>query len=235
VSIVYDNAARTAFSEHIVKAHAGARAATVEEKRLTLAPVYSPNTRDAHNEGTSPEALEEAIIEFAKNGDKRLLLQHGDLGKHFVGDIVSVFVWPFAAKVDMLDPATMKKTTHTFPAGTAWAWVHWKPDAWQLVKTGKLRGYSMGGTAVRRPDPTMAALPHMGYDVRKAGRVLSAQNVKDLRACIEIIAEIISRDPTAAAEKGFAKSDEGVLIAYEDVGVVHLTPERIELLREPGS
>jgi hypothetical protein len=116
------------------------------------------------------------------------------------------------------------------PPSTAYAWIRWSPDVWPLVKSGKgIRGLSMGGKALRVPS-TENGLPKMG-DMGKAGRVLSQRNIDHLRACIATITAIIERDPTAAAERGMAKTAYGVLVVHEDEEVVyHLTPDRIEVL-----
>jgi len=36
-----------------------------------------------------------------------------------------------------------------FPADTVFLGVVWEPWAWEMVKSGKLRGYSIGGRAER--------------------------------------------------------------------------------------
>jgi hypothetical protein len=38
---------------------------------------------------------------------------------------------------------------HTYPAGTPFMGVIWEEWAWPLVKSGELRGLSIGGTAQR--------------------------------------------------------------------------------------
>lgn len=223
----------TTFSEVIFKAHATSRASIVPEKRLTLAPVYSPNRVDAHNEWTTPDALEEAVIDFAKNGSKRLLLQHGVLGAHTVGDIIAVFTLPWQITCKMTTPSDGKVRKMTFPEHTCWMWVRWDRDSWPLVKSGKITGYSMGGRAVRVETPGVR-LPDMGDKVlAKAGRVLSQKNVEDLRNLIAVITALIARDPHAAAEQGMAKSADGVLLADEENQVVwHLHMGGVELLTE---
>jgi hypothetical protein len=41
------------------------------------------------------------------------------------------------------------QSTVDFPANTVFMGVIWEPWAWELIKTGKLRGYSIGGKAER--------------------------------------------------------------------------------------
>jgi hypothetical protein len=214
VSILYDGAARNAFAEQVVKSVLEKRAATVPDKRLTLSIVYSPNSRDAHQEGCTPEALEEAVLDFNKSGNTRLNLQHGDLGPHTVADIMSVFIWPYEVACDFIDPATMKKTKHTVPAGSAWMWVRWDKDSWPLVLTSKIRGYSMGGRAVRVPDPSIGALPHMGFDVRKNANLDSLlDTLKDT-----------DDEHVVQVEDGYLVADE------ERQAVYHVTDYGIETL-----
>jgi hypothetical protein len=215
VSVVYDAAARDAFDSYVIETAMTKRAAVLPDKRLTLSIVYSPNSRDAHNEGCTPEALEEAVLDFSKNGSRRLNLQHGDLGDHTVGDILSVFIWPYEVRCDFTDPASGKVTKHTVPAGSAWMWVRWDEDSWPLVKSGKLRGYSMGGTAKRVLDPSVARLPHMGFDVRKNA------DLQDLLAELEASTE---RDKVVKVDDGWLVADEAAQAVY------HVTAEGVEFL-----
>jgi hypothetical protein len=215
--------------EAILKA-ADVRAAVIPERMLSLAPVYAPNSVDFHGEHVSAQELEDAIMKFAESGDRRLLLQHGDHGAAvFVGTILSIFTWPYSHTVKLRIPGESERQVE-MPPGSAYAWIRWSKDVWPLVKAGKgIRGLSIGGKALRVPS-TEKHLPRMG-DMAKAGRVFSQGNVDDLRECISVIEAIIARDPTAAAEAGYAKSKEGVLVVNEvEQCVYHLTPTSIEIL-----
>jgi Putative phage serine protease XkdF len=254
LSIIMDSVARNAFAELVVKAHSSQRlhepvekAAVTKEYRITTAPVYMPNRRDAHNEAVSEDALFDAVLDFQKNGSRRLNLQHGDLGNHTVGDILAVWTWPYDVDAELLQPATGEVVKLRVPAGTAWMTVQWDKDAWQLVKSGKITGFSMGGTAVRRLDPAVAKLPHMGHKVlAKSGRVLSAANLQLIRDMAALCEELLSKEPRTAAEKSkrdavahdaaLSPDGDGVLMVCEELGgVVHARKSgRIELLREPG-
>jgi hypothetical protein len=216
-------------AETYFKAAATATVASDTEKRLTLAPIYAPDQVDAHGEFVSVDELERAAFEFAKSGNKRLLLQHGDVGAQHVGDILSVFPWPYEVTLPITKAGERPRDVR-FPAGTVFAWVRWDQDAWKtLVKTGKLNGYSMGGRAHRAPG-MVKDLQRMG-DLAKAGRVLSAQNVKDLRDCIAVLTELVAREPRAAEAAGIAKCKDGFLVTDAAAQeVYYLTPDRIEVL-----
>jgi hypothetical protein len=62
--------------------------------------------------------------------------------------------WPYEVTVPMQQPDGTS-TDMTYPPDTVFLGVVWEPWAWELVKAGKLRGYSIGGTAER----IMADLP----------------------------------------------------------------------------
>ena len=116
--------------------------AKAAEQRLTLAPVYSPETRDRHGEWTTAAELERAIFDFSKSGD-RMRLQHQD--GTAVGEIEAIFTWPWPADLPVYDGRGISKGTRRFPAGTAFAWVRWTPEAWAAVRQGRIRGLSVGG------------------------------------------------------------------------------------------
>ena len=52
----------------------------------------------------------------------------------------------FTTTVTKADGTTAQ---HTYPAGTPFLGVKWEPYAWELIKAGKLRGYSIGGSSER--------------------------------------------------------------------------------------
>jgi hypothetical protein len=62
--------------------------------------------------------------------------------------MVEMLTWPFPISTDMTVPG-QGVTKQTFPADTPFLGVVWEPWAWELVKAGKLRGYSIGGSAQR--------------------------------------------------------------------------------------
>ena len=118
----------------------------ISERMFTLGPLYIPNVRDAHNEWTDNEELQKAVWEYVKKGDRRIRLQHDK--EKIAGEFVEIMTWPYEVKV----PIVMKDATQKdliFPADTVFLGVVWEPWAWELVKDGKLRGYSIGGRAQR--------------------------------------------------------------------------------------
>jgi hypothetical protein len=117
-----------------------------DEKRFTLGPWYIPDRADAHGEWTDPEELQKALWNYVKSGDRRIRLQHN---KNVVaGEWVETMTWPYPVTV----PITKADGTmgeHTYPTGTVFMGVQWEPWAWEMVKAGKLTGYSIGGKAER--------------------------------------------------------------------------------------
>jgi hypothetical protein len=115
------------------------------ERRYTLGPMYVPNRIDAHGEWTDPEELQNAVWGYVRKGDRRIRLQHNrDV---VAGEFVEVLTWPYEVTVPMMKETGMSETT--FPKDTVFLGVVWEPWAWELVKAGKLRGYSVGGRAQR--------------------------------------------------------------------------------------
>jgi hypothetical protein len=117
-----------------------------DEKRFTLAPLYIPNSLDAHNEWTDSDELQKAVWDYVKSGDRRIRLQHN---KEIVaGEWLEIMTFPYALSIPVVkvDGETNKIE---FPANTVFMGVQWADWAWKLVKEGKLRGYSIGGKAQR--------------------------------------------------------------------------------------
>jgi hypothetical protein len=119
---------------------------SVDERMFTLGPMYIPYVRDAHNEWTDPDELQKAVWEYVRKGDRRIRLQHDR--DRVAGEFVEIMAWPYEVEV----PIVMKNASRSnmkFPANTVFLGVVWEPWAWEMVKAGKLRGYSIGGRAER--------------------------------------------------------------------------------------
>jgi hypothetical protein len=116
------------------------------ERRFTLGPMYVPNRKDAHAEWTDPDELQKAVWAYVKKGDRRIRLQH-DMDK-VAGEFVEIMTWPFEVEVPMLRKDGSSRPM-TFPADTVFLGVQWEPWAWEMVKEGKILGYSIGGKAQR--------------------------------------------------------------------------------------
>lgn len=116
------------------------------ERQYTLGPLYIPDRVDAHGEFTDSEELQQAVWKYVKDGDRRIRLQHNrDV---VAGEWVEVMTWPYEMTVEhqMADGSVQKAE---YPANTVFMGVVWKDWAWNLVKEGKVRGYSIGGKAER--------------------------------------------------------------------------------------
>jgi len=115
-----------------------------DEQRYTLGPWYVPNRADAHGEWTDSDELQKALWGYVESGDRDIRLQHNV--EIVAGKWVEAMTWPHPMEVPMLQADTGQITKTTFPAGTVFLGVQWKPWAWELVKKGEIRGYSIGGT-----------------------------------------------------------------------------------------
>lgn len=119
--------------------------AKAAEHRYTLGPVYVPGVEDAHGEFTDATTLQTALWDWVRKDDRRIYLQHGT---KVAGEAVEVLTWPFPVEADLGVPG-QGVTKFMFPANTPFMGVIWEPWAWEMVKAGQLRGYSIGGHARR--------------------------------------------------------------------------------------
>ena len=116
------------------------------EKRFTLGPWYIPDRQDAHGEWTDSEELQTALWDYVKSGDRRIRLQHRK--SVVAGEWVETMTWPYPVTVPMRKADGTEENV-TYPSGTVFMGVQWEPWAWELVKAGKLTGYSIGGKSER--------------------------------------------------------------------------------------
>lgn len=116
------------------------------EKRYTLGAMYIPDQIDAHGEWTDSDELQTAVWDYVRSNDRRIRLQHNR--EVVAGEWVEVMAFPYSLTVPIQTPngATMN---HTYPPNTVFLGVVWEPWAWELVKAGKILGYSIGGKAER--------------------------------------------------------------------------------------
>ncbi len=124
---------------------------SVDEARYTLGPLYAPERKDAHGEYTDAETLQTAVWDYVRQSaeqGRRLHLQHDEFGEVTVGEWVEVMAWPYDHTIT-LKRANGEEYEQAMPAGTVYFGVVWDEEAWPLVKTGKIGGYSLGGRAVR--------------------------------------------------------------------------------------
>ena len=116
-----------------------------EEQRYTLGPWYVPGVEDAHGEFTDEDTLQKALWDWVRAGDRTIYLQHGEKP---AGEMVEIMTVPFPVEAELTVP-NQGVSKYAFPANTPFMGVVWEPWAWELVKAGKLRGYSIGGSARR--------------------------------------------------------------------------------------
>lgn len=115
------------------------------EHRYTLGPAYVPDREDAHGEFTDTETLQAAMWDWVRKGDRTIYLQHSDKA---AGEMVELMTMPFPLEAELTVP-NQGVTKYQFPADTPFLGVVWEPWAWEMVKAGQLRGYSIGGSARR--------------------------------------------------------------------------------------
>ena len=115
------------------------------EQRYTMGPVYVPGLEDAHGETITANDLQESIWEWVRKDDRRIYLQHSE---KVAGEMVEILTMPWSVEASLVVPG-QGVTKYHFPENTPFMGVVWEPWAWELVKAGELRGYSIGGEASR--------------------------------------------------------------------------------------
>lgn len=101
---------------------------------------------DAHGEFATAEDLQRGVWDYVDHGDRSLRLQHQPGTE--IGRWVELVSWPQEATFDLRLP-TGEVTRKSFAPGTVYMGALWNDVGWDLVKSGRIRGYSMGGTARR--------------------------------------------------------------------------------------
>jgi len=130
----------------MVKAMTGSLPVTkADEQRFTLGPAYVPDIEDAHGEFTDQDTLQKALWDWMRAGDRTIYLQHSDKP---AGEMVEMLTWPMPIETELEVPGE-GITKYAFPENTPFLGVVWEDWAWELVKAGELRGYSIGGSAQR--------------------------------------------------------------------------------------
>lgn len=115
------------------------------EERYTLGPVYVPGTLDGHGEFIDATTLQKAIWDWVRSGDRTIYLQHSEKA---AGEMVEVLTWPMPIETLLTLPGDDLRKVN-FPEDTPFMGVIWESWAWDLIKSGQLRGYSIGGKARR--------------------------------------------------------------------------------------
>jgi len=137
------------------------------ESRFTLGPLYVPDFIDAHGEWTDADELQTAVWGWVRSGDRRIFLQHDrDIE---AGEWVEVMTMPQPWTVQMTNAEGEPIGEVTYPPNTVFLGVIWNEESWELVKAGKLRGYSIGGFSDR-------VLADMPMDAERDGIDLPRRN-----------------------------------------------------------
>lgn len=144
-----------------------------DEQMFTLGPWYIPNHNDAHDEWTDADELQKALWDYVKTGDRQIRLQHN---KDIVaGEWVEAMSFPVPISLNMTK-ANGEAREVTYPTGTVFLGVKWLPWAWDLVKSNKITGFSIGGSAAR----VEMAIPVSGIPVGKAATRMVAKQAAEV-------------------------------------------------------
>lgn len=116
------------------------------EHMFTMGPWYIPNKADAHDEWTDADELQKALWDYVRSGDRNIRLQHNrDI---VAGEWLEAMSFPIPITMRM-NKSDGSQNEVTYPEGTVFLGVQWKPWAWDMVKAGKITGFSIGGAAAR--------------------------------------------------------------------------------------
>lgn len=131
----------------------GALVKAVDERRYTLSVAYPADkadvavAQDGHRDFASKAAVEEAAHDYLRKS-RKVGLMHAD-GTEGAGEVVESYIWPG-------DDWTTD-SGYVVKSGDWMLAVIWEPEAWELIKAGKIGGVSMQGSA-RRRKPTAEAI-----------------------------------------------------------------------------
>ena len=133
-----------------------------DEKKYTFSVVYKASGKnritDAHNEFVTASELQKAQWGYVRNGDRSIYLQHqltGE-GNRRAGEWVDIVSWPYEVSTSLSLPVSkdgsteMSKREVVIPADSVWMGVIWEDWAWDKVKRGEIRGFSLGGRTERK-------------------------------------------------------------------------------------
>jgi hypothetical protein len=185
------------------------------EHRFTLGPWYIPNRYDAHGEWTDADELQKALWEYVRTGDRDIRLQHNrDI---VAGEWLEAMSFPVPVSIGMQKSGESKQVT--YPSGTVFLGVQWKPWAWEMVKEGKIRGFSIGGAAARiEMEMPADAIAKASFDGDSAaGRYAAEQRwqrsassgQKAYGVLDEVATRVMGRVAQARARKAAQVTDRG--------------------------
>ena len=118
-----------------------------DERRLVTSVVLEPETKDLQNDRISKEEIEQAAHRFMVMS-RKIHLQHGKRAPAV--QVVESYLAPTDLKFD-----DKRFGEQTAKAGSWLMTVKVLDDAvWEDVKSGKYTGFSIGGRALRTPEPS---------------------------------------------------------------------------------
>jgi len=108
-------------------------------QQIVTAVVYSPYEKDAHGEGTTPDVIEQSMIEFMKEGPTYTIGHGGD-------EIEATLIENWIVR------ESFNEGGYTIKKG-AWCQSLYipDPDVWAQIESGELTGFSLEGFCVRDP------------------------------------------------------------------------------------
>ena len=127
-----------------------------EDKKYTFGVCYKATNNpdqpllDAHNEWVTGDILQESQWGYVKKGNRDIHLQHGMTGQSTkIGEWVDIVTWPQEVVMEFkLPDGSIRKGR--IPANSVFMGILWTDQGWALVKSGKIRGISLGGMARRK-------------------------------------------------------------------------------------
>ena len=114
------------------------------ERRFVMGLAYGPGRLDGHGEYMTPETVENAAWGYMRAGGRIVVLQHAD-GTEGVAEVVESMVYrgPDWSTTDA------QGNTQIIKAGDWLLGAIFDERAWQLIKDGRLTGWSIDGIGNR--------------------------------------------------------------------------------------
>ena len=184
-------------------------AKTAEEHRYTLGILYVPGALDSDDEWVTSDELQKAVWDYVRKGDRRVRDTHNrDV---VIGEQVELISWPYEVEVEAPLPSGEVRK-YKLPPGTIFEGVIWGDEAWSLVKAGKLRGFSMGGKAVRLKEASEQELPRMrDFAVAKSDDEVEKNWVEDVGGLPRYIKDIAKALMKTHGEQGAYRLAVGIV------------------------
>jgi Putative phage serine protease XkdF len=147
-SVSDDNDRERVFYADVVK--------SADDKKYTFSVLYKASNdedkpvEDAHRDYMTADDLQKTQWDYVKSGDRSIFVQHKRPPFNFLkgGEWVDIVCLPFEVTGDFkFSDGNVEK--RSIPANSVWLGVIWTDEAWPLVKSGQISGYSFGGKAQR--------------------------------------------------------------------------------------